>query len=169
MTKTSAENLQFKDLLDKSRAVKLLLSSYQEALHKLAGSDDYALQRTIALILKREKPTDLQSVYFTEEVLQKFVESNLEVPDQNALIEEYRDKARQLIKTFLFFGEKEKNEILPYIDTLDLDGLKKLIELYQMGHHKQDQYLRVFAEKDPKMAIKFELLVTSAGSAKKQK
>ncbi len=166
MSQTTAENLQFKNLLDKSRAVKLLLTSYQNALYALAESDDSNLQRTISMILKREKPVDLQNVYFTEEVLEKFVETNLEIPDQNALLEEYRDKARQMIQTFLFFGEKEKNEILPYLDTLDLNGLKKLIELYRMGHHKQNQYLQTFAEKDPKMAIKFELLVTAAGSPK---
>jgi len=159
MPKTATENQQLTTLLEHSRAFPLLLTAYQNALHQLATGKNLAMQRAITMILKRENIRDLQSVYFTEEVLNNFIETNLALPVTPALTEEYREKARQLIGNFLFFSQKEKENILPYLDTLDLPGLKKIIELYRLGHRKQSQYLQTMAEKDPKTAIKFRVIV----------
>jgi hypothetical protein len=167
MTKNQNKNLPLQELLNRSRAVRFLLKSYQQALRDLAAGTDQNLQKTLSVILKREKPADLQNVYFLESVLQNFVETHLPLPAEEELLEEYRDQACQLVQNFLFFGEKEKQEILPYIGSLGLEDVKKLIELYQLGHHKQDQYLQTFAEKDPKLALKFQLLVSS-GSPQNQ-
>lgn len=157
-TKTTQNSLHLPQLLENSRGFHFLIPTYQKALRDLAETGDLSLQKALAVILRREKSADLQSVYFTEEFLQNFVERNLGLTDQNALLQEYRDKAKHLVKAFMFFTVEEKAEILPYIDSLNLKGVKDLIDLYKFGHHKQDQYLQTFAEKDPKQAIKFQLL-----------
>lgn len=157
-TKTPANSLHLPQLLENSRGFHFLIPTYQKALRDLADTGDLSLQKALAVILRREKPADLQSVYFTEEVLQNFVERNLGVNDQSALLDEYRAKAKHLIETFMFFTPEEKKEILPYIDSLNLHGVKELINLYKLGHHKQNQYLQTFAEKDPKQSIKFQLI-----------
>lgn len=163
---TLAKQSELQQLMEHSRAFHLLIPTYQQMLRTTAASGDLGLQKAFAVILRREKPADLQSVYFTEEVLQDFVETNLGVRDQLALLDEYRDKARQLINSFLPFSVEEKQQILPYIATLNLDQVKSMINLYKLGHHKQDQYLRIFAQKDPKLAIKFDLLTTQIARPK---
>lgn len=159
LTNNTLQNQSLQSLLEISRSVRLLLPAYRQVLNELAAGDNLAMQKAVLMILKREKPADLQSVYFTEEVLRNFVEKNLQISQTPGLLQEYRDYARQLINNFLFFNEKEKAEILPYLDTLDLAGLKKLIGLYRLGHHKQAQYLQTFAEKDPKTAVKFSVIL----------
>lgn len=158
MPKTQRQT-ELKEQLDNSRGVKMLLPSYQKALYELVDSDDTSQQSAIGIMLKREKPSDIQSVYFTEAILEKFIETNFPPQDQEALLEEYKEKTKHLIRAFLFMNTEEKNEILPKIDLLNIQGCKELIALYKMGHHKQSEYLQIFAEKDPKTAIKFNILV----------
>lgn len=165
MPKTQRQS-DLKTLLDKSRGVQILLPSYREVLYELAETEDTAEQGAISIMLKREKPNDLQSVYFTENILSQFIEHNFPPQNQEKLLEEYKEKTKQLIRTFLFMDTEEKNKILPRIDGLNLPQLKELIELYKMGHNKQAEYLRIFAEKDPKSAIKFKFLVNKRANEK---
>ena len=145
----------------------MLLPSYRELLYEVADSDDTSQQSAIGILLKREKPADLKSVYFTENILQQYIDQNFPPLPPEQLLPEYREKTKHLIRTFLFLNTEEKNKILPRIDTLDIQGCKELIELYKMGHHKQGEYLQIFAEKDPKTAIKFSVLVNGAASRNK--
>jgi hypothetical protein len=168
MPKTQRQT-ELKDQLDKSRGVQMLLPSYRQALVDLANNHESAQQSAVSMILKREKNSDLQSVYFTENVLQQFIEKNYPPQDQEQLLEEYKEKTRHLIRTFLFLSTEEKDKLIPQLDSLNIEGLKEMIELYHMGHHKQNEYLQVFAEKDPKSAIKFEMLVDGKTLPEKQK
>lgn len=163
MPTTPSPQSALPQILENSRGFHLLIPTFQQSLRQAIQTGDQSQQRALSMILSREKPADLQSVFFTEEVLQNFVETNLAAPQDPAqLLLEYREKARNMLGSFLFFTVAQKNEILPYIDSLNLDSLKKLINLYKLGHHKQDQYLRIFAEKDPRMATKFKLISSGA-------
>lgn len=146
-----------------SSVVPTLVSSYRNALEKLADSDQFALKRTLQTILKQEKTNDLQSLYFTEETLEKFVEEHLKIttPAEKLKVE-FRDKAEKLVRTFLFFDAEQKNQIIPALNTFPLEGLKKFINLMHEGHRKQSEYLDVFVEKDPKTAIKFEVIASGS-------
>lgn len=165
MTKKTTQNQQLLETLEHSRSIKMLIPCYQQALKDLASKGDLSLQRAVALILRREDPTDLQSVYFTEKMLQQFIEINSPTPDHQTLLSEYRDLARRLVQTFLFFNAEDKKQILPLIDSLQIPALREMIELYRSGHRKQHEYLQTMAEKDPKLAIKFGVLVEQATSA----
>lgn len=147
----------------------MLLPSYRDILYELANSEDTAQQGAVSIMLKREKPGDLQSVYFTENILSQFIEQNFPPLPPEQLLPEYREKTKHLIRTFLFMDTEEKNKILPKIDTLSVPQLKELIDLYKMGHNKQAEYLKIFAEKDPKSAIKFNFLVNQRAGRTKSK
>lgn len=162
MTKTKTlKSNKLTQSLEKSPSFHLLLPTYQKSLHDLATTGPLSLQKALTSILHQEKPADLQSVFFTEEILQNFVERNLHLPPQQELLAEYRAYAQHLIESFILLSLPEKQKILPQLASLNLDALKKLINLYKFGHHKQDQYLRKFVEKDPQLAAKFQLLTKS--------
>lgn len=162
MTKTSKTNRTLQKTLEHSRSVKMLIPSFQKALTDLASGGDSTLQRAIGLILHREDPTDLQSVYFTEKMLQEFIEINFPAPDHATLLSEYRDLAHRLVQTFLFFNAEDKKQVMPLIDKMEIPALREMIELYRNGHRKQHEYLQTMAEKDPKFGIKFGVLVEQA-------
>ena len=159
MTKTKTlKSCKLTQSLEQSPSFHLLLPTYQQALHDLAAAGPLSLQKALTTILRQEKSADLQSVFFTEEILQNFVERNLPLPPQQDLLAEYQAKARHLIESFIILSFSEKQKILPQLASLNLNALKKLINLYKFGHHKQSQYLQKFIEKDPQLAVKFQSL-----------
>jgi hypothetical protein len=150
--------IKLPQLLENSNGFHFLIPTYQQTLENLAKNGDLSLRKTLDAILRHENPADLQSAYFTEQLLQDFVERNLKPIDASILINEYRIKAKNLIETFICFSLEEKANIISSLNSLNLNALKELINLYKFGHHKQDQYLQMFAEKDPKQLIKFRLI-----------
>jgi hypothetical protein len=166
MAKTAIKNSVLSTQIQNSLAVKTLTSSYQAALAALALSPDQALQHNLEKILIQENPNDLQSLYFTEETLEQFVEENhLEsTSSDDQLRFEFSKKAEKLIRTFLFFDNDQKDKLIPPLKTLPLEGLKAIISELRQGHRKQSEYLDVFVEKDPKVALKFELIASGQDS-----
>jgi len=139
----------------------MLVPSYQAALATLALSSQLPLKRNLEKILSQENSQDLQSLYFTEETLEKFVEDYLTLKiSAEQLRLEFRDKAERLIRSFLFFDTEQKNQLIPPLIELPLEGLKAIINQIRVGHRKQSEYLDTFIEKDPKVAIKFEVIAS---------
>jgi hypothetical protein len=159
MTKTKTKYNLTKLLLD-SQAVKLLIPAEQQALFDLAKSSQFALKKALQTILIQEKPDDPRSLEFTEITLEGFIRRNLPPIDQQLLHTQSTDKAIRLLRTFLFFQTPEKEQLITLIPGLTQTGLDQLISTLREGHRKQTEYLTTFAEKDPKMAIKFEVLAS---------
>jgi hypothetical protein len=164
---TNSKTLQ--KALERSAALPMLIPAYQRALRNLALSGDRALQRAASLILRQERPDELQSVYFTERLLSEFVAVNFPSLPAATVLRQYRQLATRLIQAFLFFSAEDKAKILPSIDRLDLPALLKMIQLYREGHRKQLEYLQIMAEKDPKMGTKFRVLVEQATRPQRKK
>jgi hypothetical protein len=156
------ENKTLQKALEQSAALPMLIPAYQQALRDLAISGDPVLQRAVNLILKQEQSADLQSVYFTERLLREFVAVNFPSLPAVTVLKQYRDLATRLIQAFLFFNAEDKKSLLPKVKKLELPALLKLIQLYREGHRKQLEYLQIMAEKDPKLGVKFRVLVEQA-------
>lgn len=161
MPKSATKNSALLTQIQISLAVKTLVPSYQKALTSLAPSSNLALKRNLQKILQQENPNDLQSLYFTEETLENLVEQHLSLqvsPEQ--LRQEFSAKAEKLIRTFLFFDQDQKDQLIPPLKTLPLEGLKAIINELRQGHRKQSEYLDTFVEKDPKIALKFQVIAS---------
>lgn len=159
MAQTVTQNSALLTQVQNSLTVKMLVPCYQKALTSLALSADIALKRNLEKILLQENPNDLQSLYFTEETLENLVEKHLEssVTEQQ-LRQEFAQKAEKLIRTFLFFDQEQKDQLIPPLKTLPLEGLKAIINELRQGHRKQSEYLDTFVQKDPNIALKFEVI-----------
>ncbi len=154
----SPKQQELQNLIDHSRAFKLLIPIYQEKLRASINNNDFAVISTLLTILKREDSSNIQSVYFVEDILSSFAENNLGPIDNDTKLEQKRVKAKHLLQSFLFFSPQQKEEIFPYINQMDLKQVTSFINLYKLGHQKQNQYLQIFASKDPKSSIKFEVI-----------
>ena len=160
--------LRLVETLKESMAFQGLISSYQRHLLEIAGASgpDYlGIKKALSIILQHEKAEELASIYFVEQELEKLLDSNPPTIDQDTLTEEFRQKADRLLQTFLFFDSKEKEEISKQLPILSLSSIKQFINLLHEGHHKQENYLKIMAEKDPHTAIKFDLIMSEKVSS----
>jgi hypothetical protein len=96
------------------------------------------------------------------------VEEYFPITDQQLLLREFQQKATQLMRTFLFFEPAQTQSFLKQMSNITLSGLRQMINLLREGHRKQNDYLMIFAEKDPLTAIKFELIAQGKSSFKKK-
>ena len=161
MQKTVTKNSALLTQVQQSLVVKMLVPSYQKALSTLALSSDIALKRNLEKILHQENPQDLQSLYFVEDTLENLVEQHLKnTASEEQLRQEFSQKAEKLIRTFLFLDKDQVDQLVPPLKTLPLEGLKAIINQLRQGHRKQSEYLNTFVEKDPKIAIKFEVIAS---------
>lgn len=168
MTKTN-QKLDLINQINNSQAIKLLIPAYQQALVKLANSRQLALKKALEAILRQENTQDAQTIEFTEITLEGFIERNLPAIDQAVLHNQLVIKAERLLRTFLFFTSQNKAQIAASLPGLTIIGLKKFIDTMRQGHHKQSEYLSVFAQKDPKSAIKFEVIASGKFQKSKTK
>ncbi len=159
MTKTKTK-LDLINQISSSVAVRLLIPAYQDALINLAKSGKLALKKALEAILRQENPDNPQTIEFTEITLEGFVERNFPAVEEAILHDQLVTKAERLLRTFLFFTSEEKNQIAKSLPGLNEIGLRKFIDAMRQGHHKQNEYLGVFAEKDPKSAIKFQVIAS---------
>lgn len=169
-------NTNLTSQLHLSTAFQLLVPTYQNFLEQLVNDQStfdrtkvVTLKKALSRILDREQANDLQNIFFTEKLLEDFVEKYFTLPADNLLKPEFREKAAHLINRCLFLNAEQKEHIIPQLDTVNLTGLKKIIALYRDGHHKQFQYLEIFAEKDRNNAAKFSVLVEKALQPKLKK
>ena len=162
MQDTNTKNQELLTQIENSPSVKMLVPSYQQALRALAEEGSPAA-RQLSRILTQENPHDLQSQYFTEETLENFVARSLTLtvsPEELRL--EFALKAERLIRAFLFFDSEQVESLVKPLGTLPLEGLQAIIAHMRQGHRKQSEYLDIFTQKDPKFAIKFELIASGA-------
>ncbi|MCC6643254.1 hypothetical protein IT411_00735 [Candidatus Peregrinibacteria bacterium] len=152
-----------------STAFQLLVPTYQNFLEQLISDQSafdktktVTLKKALGRILDRENTNDLQNIFFTEKLLEDFVEKYFTLPAYDVLKPEFREKAAHLVNRCLFLTAEQKENIVNQLDTVNLTGLKQIIALYREGHHKQFQYLQIFAEKDLNNAAKFSVLVEKA-------
>ncbi len=162
-------NNQLTNQLRHTAAYKLLIPTYKSILEQLADNeldlskvDSITYKKALTNLLKRENEADLQSIFFTEKLLENFVETHFTLPDSAELRSEFQQKAKHLIETCLILTRRQRETLIAQLDQVNLEGLHKIIEVYREAHHKQNQYLQIFAEKDPNASIKFEVLVNKS-------
>lgn len=162
-------NDQLTNQLKKASAYKLLIPTYQSILEQLADNeldltkvDSITYKKALANLLSRENEADLQSIFFTEKLLENFVETHFTLPDSAELRSEFQQKATRLIETCLILTRRQRETLIAQLDQVNLEGLRQIINLYREAHHKQNQYLQIFAEKDRNSSIKFEVLVNKS-------
>lgn len=166
-------NNQLTNQLKKSAAYKLLIPTYQSILEQLADNeldlnrvDSITYRKALANLINRENEADLQSIFFTEKLLENFVETHFTLPDSAELRSEFQQKAARLIETCLILTRRQRETLVTQLDQVNLEGLRQIIEVYREAHHKQNQYLQIFAEKDRNSSIKFEVLVNKSNHNK---
>ena len=166
-------NNQLTNQLKKSSAYKLLIPTYQSILEQLADNeldlnkvDSVTYRKVLANLINRENEADLQSIFFTEKLLENFVETHFTLPDSTELRSEFQQKAARLIETCLILTRRQRDTLIAQLDQVNLEGLRQIIEVYREAHHKQNQYLQTFAEKDRNSSIKFEVLVNKSNHNK---
>lgn len=162
-------NDQLTNQLKNTSAYKLLIPTYQSILEQLAENeldlnkvDSITYKKVLANLLSRENEADLQSIFFTEKLLENFVETHFTLPDSAELRSELQQKATRLIETCLILTRRQRETLIAQLDQVNSEGLRQIIEVYREAHHKQNQYLQIFAEKDRNSSIKFEVLVNKS-------
>lgn len=166
-------NNQLTNQLRNTAAFKLLIPTYQSILEQLADNeldlskvDSITYKKVLASLLSRENESDLQSIFFTEKLLENFVETHFTLPESAELRSELQQKATRLIETCLILNRRQREALIAQLDQVNSEGLRQIIELYREAHHKQNQYLQIFAEKDLNSSIKFEVLVNKSNHNK---
>ena len=116
-----------------------------------------------------EKNDDSAGKKKTVSALHKFLESlnvrstkTIKTTTKVVSLSVLRENALNLLKSFLFFSPEEINERVKKVKYLPQEGLQKLIKVLEEGHEKQKHYLQIFAEKDPNLIYKLNLLINKA-------